>query len=275
MDDFDYDLDVEETEPTFGLSKFWQRLSELEIEELENRRLLNKYYPFNAVECPDNGPVFELIYRSKSCLESLYVVLFGAASLSISLFYSFEQHFVLFSILTILFFIVRFIVNVPKLKIKIEQDGENYFYYFGNQLIEKGKIQNCYIRLRRDFCTDGRVYYYLIFNAYNVEEYKITSYCCDYRLLRKSGKRIAFQLNVNYFDSDDLSINHVVRHVLALPDFMDSRRQGLGLSVIGARHSSIALSSVRRKANVGESENSAVYQPDRSYTAYRRPSVFS
>lgn len=76
MDDFDFDLDVEETEPTFGLSKFWKRLSELEIEELENRRLINKYYPFNAVECPDNGPVFELNYRDLfKCFRACSIIL--------------------------------------------------------------------------------------------------------------------------------------------------------------------------------------------------------
>ncbi|XP_078488994.1 cation channel sperm-associated auxiliary subunit TMEM249-like [Ciona intestinalis] len=103
--------------------------------------------------------------------------------------------------------------NWQKRRIVLEKDGENYFFYVGGKLVYKGDIHNIYFRLRSQCSSNGSTYYRLVLNGYHVEEYEITSMTTNKPVLEQLAKRLAFRLNINYFDSEDVSIGHIVRHV--------------------------------------------------------------
>ncbi|CAK8674742.1 unnamed protein product [Clavelina lepadiformis] len=102
--------------------------------------------------------------------------------------------------------------NWQKRRICIEKDGQNYFFYIGNSLQFCGEIHNIYLRLRGQQSSNGHKYYRLVINGFNVEEQEITSMTTNKQVLEKLAKRLAFRLNINYFDSDDISVGHIVRH---------------------------------------------------------------
>uniref|UniRef100_H2YC54 Uncharacterized protein n=1 Tax=Ciona savignyi TaxID=51511 RepID=H2YC54_CIOSA len=109
---------------------------------------------------------------------------------------------------------IRFIsFNWQKRRIVLEKDGQNYFFYVGGRLVYEGEIHNIYFRLRSQCSSNGSTYYRLVLNGFHVEEQELSSMTTNKAALELLAKRIAFKTNVNYFDSDDVSISHIVRHV--------------------------------------------------------------
>nr|XP_039252084.1 transmembrane protein 249-like [Styela clava] len=105
-------------------------------------------------------------------------------------------------------------------RIEIEKDGEQYYFYIGRKLVYTGKIYNIYIRLRGQRSSNGSTYYRIILNGFNIEEQDITSMSTNKNELEKLARTISGRLNINYFDSDDVSIGHIVRHVNPISHYL-------------------------------------------------------
>ncbi|KAL9951201.1 hypothetical protein ACROYT_G043823 [Oculina patagonica] len=81
-------------------------------------------------------------------------------------------------------------------------DGERaqYLCQIGEHSVENGNFHNVYIRLKAQKHGAGEMYYYVVFNGFHVTEQKITSYSKNDKKLRVLAKRLAENLNLNYFD---------------------------------------------------------------------------
>lgn len=58
----------------------------------------------------------------------------------------------------------------------------------------------------------GEMYYYVVLNGFHITEQKITSYTKNDKKLRVLAKKLAENLNINYFDVKANSREHVIRH---------------------------------------------------------------
>merc|ERR1712150_75381 len=68
-----------------------------------------------------------------------------------------------------------------------------------------------------------------------IDEVMITDYSSKYKEFKRHGKRIAYQLNLNYFDFDEISCEHAVRHMISIENFADTRIFNTSISETGKR----------------------------------------
>lgn len=74
-------------------------------------------------------------------------------------------------------------------------------------------LRRIYIRLQKRMDRTGAVsHYYLLFGGVDIEDVKISREDTSILKLREMGKDIANKLNLNYFDHEDKSAHHVIRH---------------------------------------------------------------
>ncbi|XP_029208096.2 uncharacterized protein LOC114971698 isoform X1 [Acropora millepora] len=81
-------------------------------------------------------------------------------------------------------------------------DGElgQYKCFIGEHSVETGLFHNVYIRLKGQKHGAGEMYYYVVLNGFHITEQKITSYTKNDKKLRVLAKKLAENLNINYFD---------------------------------------------------------------------------
>ena len=101
-------------------------------------------------------------------------------------------------------------------------DCQSLFYevYRGNYLLYRGHFHNIYIKLKclhtikdkraRDKADAGM--YYLTLNGTHISPIYLSSNTKNFHELRKYGKRIATNFNLNYVDMDMVSKHHQIRH---------------------------------------------------------------
>lgn len=190
---------------------------------LEHRRVKNKYYPFQETTTDENEPVFRLEYRS--C--NFY---YGLKFFSIFVFlcwFSMRQQLsykvLLVCVSSLLFSLMIMIKFSPMLKLEIEQDGENYYFYRSNKLVYKGNVRDIYIRTKMELCPNNEVYYFLVLRGYGIDEKIITGQTKDGKTLKRQGKRMAYKLNLNFFDFKDISTEHTIRHIGSFNTFKKNR----------------------------------------------------
>ncbi|KAI9145197.1 hypothetical protein BKA69DRAFT_547094 [Paraphysoderma sedebokerense] len=83
-----------------------------------------------------------------------------------------------------------------------------------NKLHVSGNYHNVYIRLRREIRGGSRSkFYHLIFNGYQIDGIQISESTKNVEELRKLGQLIAERLDLNYFDEQNSSEHHVIRHL--------------------------------------------------------------
>lgn len=87
-----------------------------------------------------------------------------------------------------------------------------YEFYKGDRLIYRGHLHNVYIRLKGVSSGGGDTYYSVVLCGYQVDEEPITSSTTQHDRLAKLGRRLAHKLNLNFFDHQDKSRYHVIRH---------------------------------------------------------------
>ncbi|XP_068677225.1 cation channel sperm-associated auxiliary subunit TMEM249-like [Montipora foliosa] len=93
-------------------------------------------------------------------------------------------------------------------------DGETNQYkcFIGEHSVETGHFHNVYIRLKAQKHGAGEMYYYVVLNGFHITEQKITSYTKNDKKLRVLAKKLAENLNLNFFDIKANSKDHVIRH---------------------------------------------------------------
>lgn len=86
-------------------------------------------------------------------------------------------------------------------------------YYTDGKLLYRGHVHNVYIRVK-EFRTSGNSYYRLIVDGYGLDVAHDVTLMPSSRpeKFTRLGRRLAANLGINFFDYDDTSTRHVIRH---------------------------------------------------------------
>ena len=91
-------------------------------------------------------------------------------------------------------------------------DTNQYEFYKGNRLIYKGHYHNIYVRLNGIKSGGGEMFFSMVVGGYMAEEQGLCVHSTGMVKLRRLGRRLAHRLNLNYFDYQDVSRHHIIRH---------------------------------------------------------------
>ena len=94
-------------------------------------------------------------------------------------------------------------------------------YYADNKLIYRGLMHNIYVRVKV-LRMSGNSYYSLVVDGYKLDvAYHVTRMPSSRPdKFTRLGRRLAANLGINFFDYEDSSTHHIVRH--RYPDIVNS-----------------------------------------------------
>ncbi|KAK3755314.1 hypothetical protein QZH41_014623 [Actinostola sp. cb2023] len=92
----------------------------------------------------------------------------------------------------------------------------SYSVALGGNTVQEGEIRNVYVRLKAQKHGAGHMYYYVVFNGYHMAEQKVTSYSKNDKRLRVLAKRLAENLDINYFDVKTSSKERILEQTTTL-----------------------------------------------------------
>ncbi|EDO33702.1 predicted protein [Nematostella vectensis] len=180
----------------------WNTIKSLEIlekpEAIFNRRLTaNPHYPF---ERGTDKTKFILHLSSRRHIYSLFMF---STSVVILIFWSiFESagQFMLFPVLVSIISGLLAWESRGKRTCELDFKKKRYKVVASGHPVCGGEFHNVYIRLKAQKHGAGQMYYYVVFNGYHVVEQKITSYSKNDKKMRILAKRLAENLDINFFD---------------------------------------------------------------------------
>ncbi|KAM6453827.1 cation channel sperm-associated auxiliary subunit TMEM249 isoform 2-T3 [Liasis olivaceus] len=118
--------------------------------------------------------------------------------------------FFIFSMVTSFWLVIS---NMSKRRLIINHVRQFYQFYIKGILWQEGPLHQIYIRLVGQRDAYGKLFYSLIINGYRLEVLTLVHLTNNYELIDILGRRIARHLNLNYFDYEDISVRHVIRHL--------------------------------------------------------------
>ncbi|KAI9217351.1 hypothetical protein BC828DRAFT_391388 [Blastocladiella britannica] len=176
----------------------------------------NPFYPFNRV----SPTRFRLSVRYRRLyaavaflLVSLAVLIGWIATQSVS-----NNSYFLFPLFTTVISIAALLNYRSKRVYILDHETLQYSFAYDDTVYTKGHFHNAYIRLRRE-TRSGAVgpvrlkYYYLVFNGFQMDVLRISGTTSNVNELRRLGQIMANNLNINYFDENNSSEHHTVRHL--------------------------------------------------------------
>lgn len=102
---------------------------------------------------------------------------------------------------------------------------QRYEYFVDGELVYGGRCHNLYVRLRCETGGSEEAHYYsVVVDGYMVRPYKVTAVSKKREKMFRLGRRLAANLDLNFFDCADRSTNHVVRHYPSLKDSVPELR---------------------------------------------------
>nr|XP_060628782.1 cation channel sperm-associated auxiliary subunit TMEM249 [Anolis sagrei ordinatus] len=102
--------------------------------------------------------------------------------------------------------------NMNKRRLIINHAKDFYQFYIKGILWHEGPLHQIYVRIVAQRDAYGKLFYSLIINGYHLEVLTLSDLSEKYEILDNLGRRIARNLNLNYFDYQDVSTRHVIRH---------------------------------------------------------------
>ncbi|XP_020915762.1 transmembrane protein 249-like [Exaiptasia diaphana] len=191
----------------------WKAIKNLEIlekpESIFNRRLIkNPCYPFNK----DHDGKFVLHLDRRRCYYGIFMSVVCALIVTVWLIVSEAGQYLMFPILIGCISAWFAFENKADRICTLDSLSGSYTVTLGGKHVQEGEIRNVYIRLKAQKHGAGHKYYYVVFNGYHVTEQKVTSYSKNDKRLRTLAKRLAENLDLNYFDIKASSKEHVIRH---------------------------------------------------------------
>lgn len=96
-----------------------------------------------------------------------------------------------------------------------------YYCFCGQKLVAENNLNKIFIKLEEKFVVKNKMIYCLVLDGKNVDKYVISSFCNDFKVLRKLGQKTALNLGINYFDILDSSQYHKILNFC--PDDFDSK----------------------------------------------------
>ncbi|KAJ7991511.1 hypothetical protein DPEC_G00284640 [Dallia pectoralis] len=97
-------------------------------------------------------------------------------------------------------------------RLVIDHKKKEYCFYIHSYLHQTGPLHHIYIRIIGQKNGQGVLMYKLILNGHNLEKRELSGLSEKYQLMECQGRRIAKELNLNYFDYQDTSKHHIVVH---------------------------------------------------------------
>lgn len=84
-------------------------------------------------------------------------------------------------------------------------------YYVNDDLVYRGHIHNMYIRIKV-VKVDGMGYYKVVIGGYGMDTIDVTHLSKQPDKLFHLGRTIALNIGCNFFDYDDMSARHTIKH---------------------------------------------------------------
>ncbi len=193
-----------------GVFTSWEK-SVLDKPENVLRKNLEKNptYPFHEVE--PNVYVFTvrsgwLVLAVILCLVTLIttVAVYAVAG-------GVDQSFVFAGIVFLGFLQMAFYHRRRKTYV-LDGNRNMYEFYKGEDLIYTGNYHNVYIRLKGQKSGTGDTYFNVVLDGFLMDEESISSSTLHHKKLGRLGRRLAQNLNLNFFDYTDKSRHHIIRH---------------------------------------------------------------
>ncbi|XP_062986023.1 cation channel sperm-associated auxiliary subunit TMEM249 [Elgaria multicarinata webbii] len=170
----------------------------------------NKYFPFQVQQ----PRVFVMEYYKDMIWKG---ALLFVASLVASIFYfkakKGSQDFSTFFIYGMFSGLWLVVSNINKRRLTINHLKGIYQFYIKGILWEEGPLHQIYVRLVAQRDAYGKLFYSLIINGYRLEVLTLAELSEKYELIEALGHRIARNLSLNYFDYEDVSARHIIRHL--------------------------------------------------------------
>ncbi|CAH3179096.1 unnamed protein product [Porites evermanni] len=193
-----------------GFKKALKTLEILEKPEvIFNRRLnSNPFHPFKKV----GKNKFELTFSRRRLYIGLFMTVVSIATLITWGLADQASQYMLFPTLVGAVSAIMAWENRGHRTCVLDGEQMEYKCVINEHSVETGKFHNVYIRLKAQKHGAGEMYYYVVFNGFHVTEQKITSYSKNDKKLRVLAKRLAENLNLNYFDVKANSKDRILFH---------------------------------------------------------------
>ena len=190
--------------------KKWDWTTRLRYAEdvLEENMRWNPVYPFEEIE-PN---IFMLtVVSSRLYVAGTLCVLVFLISVIVFTF-SGVNEYIVYPILAFILFFSQAMGAWDERRYVLDTNAFMYEYYRGDDLVYRGHYHNIYIRLKGQNSGGGDTFYCLVLGGYMVDEESISATAPRLLKLAKLGRRLAGRLQLNYFDSPDVSRCHIIRH---------------------------------------------------------------
>ncbi|KAM3841084.1 cation channel sperm-associated auxiliary subunit TMEM249 [Vipera latastei] len=169
----------------------------------------NKYFPFQLQQ----PKVFVMEYYKDTIGKGLLCFVISVVAsifyFKTSAAYQDLSAFFVFSLVSSLWLVIS---NLCKRRLIISHARQVYQFYIRDILWHEGPLHQIYVRTVAQRDAYGKLFYSLIINGYRLEVLTLLRLTKNYELVDTLGRRIARYLNLNYFEWEDLSTLHVVRH---------------------------------------------------------------
>ncbi|XP_078286144.1 cation channel sperm-associated auxiliary subunit TMEM249-like [Rhinoraja longicauda] len=186
----------------------WNSAEDILHKKLKN----NPNFPF-TIRQPH---VYEHNYMNNNLAIGICLVTASFCTSTIFLFRSIPDSTQLSGIFIFIFLLGVWLIitSIGRRSLIIDLIENRYEFYIYRYLMHKGPLGEIYIRLKSQKTGQGVYYYRLILNGPHIEVINLTSIglTMNSEKLEKLGMRLATKLNLNYFDCDDVSPRHVIRH---------------------------------------------------------------
>ena len=188
-----------------GLSQGFEKAEAVFSKNLD----LNPVYPFDVVSL--NVYVFRR--RSSSFVSGLCMLM--VTLLITGLIYglggSINEYFLL-PIVMISYSLYRTLYNLQWRTVVIYSNLRKYEFYVGKKLVYQGHIHNIYIRLKGMKTGGEDVIYNLVLDGFMLDEQELSGSTTMHDKMARLGRKLAYKLDINFFDYEDKSRGHVIRH---------------------------------------------------------------
>lgn len=189
----------------------------LEVLELYNpERLLkyrlgkNPYYPFrefthNVFVLNASCPVF--------AIELVILFLFIVADVTYVSLSSAPLAMLVVPMLALVLGFPTIVRKRGKRVLVYDANARRYEYFVDGEMVYGGRCHNLYVRLMCETGGSEEAHYYsVVIDGYMMYPYKVTAVSKKREKMFRLARRMAANLDLNFFDCADRSTNHVVKH---------------------------------------------------------------